>query len=395
MRLTSLAAWLDRETSPRAVGVMRIAIGLVAALQALEVGPVLLRLSEPGIVRLPYAALAEVPSITNLPAPLIVGAWLLLALAFAVGAFTTAAGISLAMLLAAVLAADQQLYSNHLYLLTILVGLLTLARAGAAVSISAARGHGRSMLPAWPIWLIRAQVSIVYLFAGLAKINAPYLSGSVLASTLRRDGPLAIPDAWRGFELMMVLSLVAILVELGLAVGLWLPRWRGASFAMGLGLHLAIAAWLAPTEQLVVFGLLMLPTYLVFGNVGAPMLVIWDDACTFCTGTVDWLRRLDWLRVLTFAPGSDAAVLERHAISRADADRAVQLVGPDGRSAGYMAMVRIFERLPATFLVAPLLRLPPVAWVGARVYRRVAERRSCRVSLPAEEPSPAHAGEQA
>mgnify|MGYP006199594577 CR=1 FL=1 len=105
----------------------------------------------------------------------------------------------------AVLFSDQQLYSNHLYLMVIVVGLLTAGDGGAALSLDAMRRGARETVPTWPMWLLRVQVSIVYGSAALSKVNLTYLSGSVVASYLRRDGPLAVPDAWRSLEPMLVL----------------------------------------------------------------------------------------------------------------------------------------------------------------------------------------------
>ncbi|MEO8245855.1 MAG: HTTM domain-containing protein [Chloroflexota bacterium] len=380
--MRALLAAIERPTSPRPLAIARIAIGAVAALQALEVAPVLARLNDPAVVRLPYAD--WVPRVSDLPAAVVVGVWVALAVLFSAGAFTSFSGLLLTVLLGALLASDQQLYSNHLYLLAILVGVLTAGRAGTALSIDAHRHGAPAMVPGWPVLLLRAQVSIVYAFAGLSKVNAVYLSGTVVASTLRRDGALAIPEAWRAQEWMMALAVISILAEIGLAIGLWIPRWRPSAFVLGVALHGAIAIWLLPTDQLIVFGMMMLPIYILFVDARpASHVVVWDDACTFCTSTIRWVRRLDWLHAMTFAPGSDDAVLRRYGISRHEADEAIQLVGHRGRSSGYAAMAGIFELLPLTFLVAPIMRIPPISSVGRRVYARVARQRRCRVVWPA------------
>jgi len=60
---------------------------------------------------------------------------------------------------------DKALYLNHYYLVSLLAGMLAVlpaARSGEA-------------LPAWVLWSLRAQVGLVYLFAGLAKVNADWL----------------------------------------------------------------------------------------------------------------------------------------------------------------------------------------------------------------------------
>jgi predicted DCC family thiol-disulfide oxidoreductase YuxK len=233
------------------------------------------------------------------------------------------------------------------------------------------------------VWLLRLQVSIVYGFAALSKINLTFLSGSVVASYLRREGPLAVPDAWRSVEPMMVLAVLAILLEAFVAVSLWSPRWRAAGLVAALALHVGISGWLSPTYQLTVFSLLMLPLLLVFLD-AAPgsRVVVWDDGCGFCATWVRWFRRLDWLHALRFVARSELAT-SGLPVSEEAAARALQLVTPRRTYAGFAAVGRAAEVLPISFLWAPLLRMPPVAAIGERVYARVAARRLCSVT-PAE-----------
>ena len=384
MPVSPLDRIIDARVNARAAGVARVVIGLAAAIKALVLAPVLARFADPDVLRVPYVE--WLPAVTDLPAGLVLGAWLLVAGAFTIGLWTTMAGAALTIILGAVLLADQQLYSNHLYLLTLLVGLLTVARAGSAVSVDARRGGGRDTVRGWAPWLIRVQVSVVYLFAGLSKLNGTFISGTVVAVTLRSDGPLAIPAGWRTFEPMATVAILAILTELFLAVALWLPAWRRTAFVVGLGLHLAIALWFVPTAELVVFGLITLAPYLFF--LPAPVhgaVVVWDDSCGFCRDWVTLFRRLDWLAALQFVPSSDARALAELDIPRSDADQALQLVAHGRREQGFRAVVGVLEHTPIAFLWAPLLRLPPIAWIGDRVYRRVAARRSCTLPTPGED----------
>jgi len=372
---------VTRQVSPRAAGFARIVLGAGALLKVIERAPVLDRLSDPSVVRAPY--LVAQPSLADLPPELVVIVWIVLATAFAVGAYTTLSGIALTGLLAAVLLSDQQLYSNHLYLLTWLVGLLTLARSGSALSIDARMGRGRRTIPAWPIALVRLQVVVVYLFAGLAKVNFTYLSGSVVAASLRSEGPLAIPMEWRTFELMAGAAILSIVAEIGLAVGLLLPKWRRTAFVVGLGLHVGIAIVFDPTLPLIVFALIILSPYVLFlDDRPGRLTVVWDDSCTFCRGWVAWFRRLDWLGAVRLVPNSDDAALDRLDVRREEADQALQLITDDSRAQGFRAVVGILEALPVSFLLAPLLRLWPIARIGDAVYRRVAGRRSCGITHP-------------
>jgi predicted DCC family thiol-disulfide oxidoreductase YuxK len=225
----------------------------------------------------------------------------------------------------------------------------------------------------------------VYGFAALSKVNLTYLSGSVVASYLRREGPLAVPEAWRSVEPMMVLAILSICLEAFVAIGLWLPRWRPAALVAGLGLHIGISAWLNPTFQITVFSLLMLPLYLLFLETRPARVVVWDDGCGFCGTWVRWFRRLDWLRALRFVPRSELASAGLP-VSEDEAARALQLVTLRRVRSGFGAVTGVAELLPISFLWAPLLRLPLVAAVGHRVYERVAARRSCELPQPVRAP---------
>jgi predicted DCC family thiol-disulfide oxidoreductase YuxK len=379
-----LHALVTSRINARGMGVVRIAIGFAALMVFVEEAPALWRLADPAVLRVPYIAGL------NLPAwlfPMLAGLGAVAGCAFVVGWLTPASGALLVVALGGTLAADQQLYSNHLYLLTLTVILLTVGGSGASFSLDArrrGRGSEEATVPAWPAFLLRTQVSIVYAYAALAKVNTVYLSGSVVASYLRTDGFLGLPGEWRAFAPMFVLSVLAILSEAFLALTLWIPRWRPTAFVVGLGLHAAITGWLVPTYQLFVYSLIILPLYLLFLPAARrSYTVVWDDSCSFCTSWVRWARRLDWLGALRFVPSSNEAAIAGLAVTRQEADIALQLVRPDGtRSAGFDAVRGIAELTPLCFLWAPLLGLPPVRAIGSRAYRTVAARRTC--ALPVE-----------
>jgi vitamin K-dependent gamma-carboxylase len=72
---------------------------------------------------------------------------------------------------------DQTNYLNHYYLISLLSGLMIFLPAHRAWSVDAWRKPELRVdaVPAWTLNLLRFQIGIVYLFAGLAKINADWL----------------------------------------------------------------------------------------------------------------------------------------------------------------------------------------------------------------------------
>jgi hypothetical protein len=268
----SVAAALHRQVTapvdPRAAGIARIGIGTAALLKAVLVAPVLIRLAHPDTLRLPLVAWLPEPGAPALVALLAV--WALTAAAFCMGWRTRAAGCLLVGVMAIVLVLDQQTYSNHLYLLCILVGLLVLADGGAALSFDAAR-RGARRIPNWPLTLIRLQVSIVYGYAALAKLNTAFLSGGVLNNHLGHNAIVSVPDVLRTAAFMAPLAFGAIMVEMFLAFALWSDRLRRTAVIVGIAMHATFVLTIAATGELVVFGLVMASCYILFrsGATGA------------------------------------------------------------------------------------------------------------------------------
>jgi len=379
--LTRLRGLVTDQVDPRAIGVTRAGVGTAALIVGTELGGYLATLAAPGALRLPQVQAIATPVIAVWP--LMLGLWAVASVAFAIGLETTVAGAALVILAVAFFLTDAQLYTNHLYLLTLVVAVLTLAGAGRGFSLDARRRGADNLepVPAWGPFQIKVQITLLYAFSALAKLNGSYLSGSVMASYLRTDGPLAIPGSWRSFQVMFVLSVLAISVEALLAVGLWIPRWRRNAFVAGLFLHLGILVTFQPALPFAAFGLLTLSLYVPFLDAASgSRLIIWDGSCSFCGSWVRWWRRLDWLGALRFAPMDEPGVLDENGITALAAAEALHVVGPEDTRRGFGAVRAVAEVLPISFLWAPLLSLPPIQWLGERAYAAVARRRSCSVA---------------
>lgn len=154
-----------------------------------------------------------------------------------------------------VLLADQQVYSNHLLLLGALSTLLALS--GAAEALTVFRIKHTQMVPYWPAFLIKAQITTLYAWTAIAKINPQYLSGEILETNLRPWVP--IPE-----DLMSAVAVLSIVSEGFLAVALWIPRCRLLAFAAGGGLHLGILVCLVQPAPLIPFAMLMAVGYVLF-----------------------------------------------------------------------------------------------------------------------------------
>lgn len=115
-------------------------------------------------------------------------------LLMALGAFYRYTSALFLILFVYVFLLDQALYLNHFYMVIIFALLMTLLPANRAFSVDAwlfpnIKNHCISY---WPVWVLRLQLEIILMFAGIVKINADWLRGQPLLTWLveRTDYPM-------------------------------------------------------------------------------------------------------------------------------------------------------------------------------------------------------------
>jgi vitamin K-dependent gamma-carboxylase len=84
---------------------------------------------------------------------------------------------------------DEGRYVNHTYLMCLFAFLSVFVPANRAFSIDVLiNPKSRSeTTPAWTIWILRAQMAVVYFFAGIAKISPDWLRGEPMRHWLTRN----------------------------------------------------------------------------------------------------------------------------------------------------------------------------------------------------------------
>ena len=255
--IKQLERLLSLRADARLLAYARILVGVSAVAAAFELWRLLPRVLDPLVIQLPYAL--AVPRLPKAALPIFIGVWLLVALAFTSGFKTRLAGALLTAMSWYTLLLDQQTYSNHFYLLCLLMLLVTLADSGAALSIDALTRGTRKTVAGWPVMLLKLQASIVYGFSALAKLTPQYLSGDVLAATMKQPGWLMQTSG------VSLLAVSAIVVELFIAFGLWSSRLRVAAVIAGVALHVFIFATLDSSRlSLGMFALEMFALYPLF-----------------------------------------------------------------------------------------------------------------------------------
>jgi hypothetical protein len=72
---------------------------------------------------------------------------------------------------------DQARYLNHFYLVILLALLMILVPAHRAFAVDAALRPrlASATVPGWSVWLFRLQFEIMYIYAGIVKVNADWL----------------------------------------------------------------------------------------------------------------------------------------------------------------------------------------------------------------------------
>jgi vitamin K-dependent gamma-carboxylase len=239
-------------------------------------------------------------------------------------------------------------HNNRAYLVIVL-GVLAVAPCGRELSLDALIRRRRGPpahdppAPAWPLWLLRFECSIVYGASGMSKLLDPdWFGGTVpwMRAVQSRDDLGALPgwlvsvltsrDFYTGAAKLVVLT------ELFIACALWWQKTRYAAVWVAVIFHVSIQA-----SALVQ----------VFSALGIAVLVIWavpstrDRVLYVDERRLALVRRLDWLARFRVEPGSQLEVIDR-----------------DGTSLrGRPAALLVLSRLPLTaWFALPALLLPAV-----------------------------------
>ena len=138
----------------------------------------------------------------------------------------------------------KSMYMNHYYLIALLGLAMIVVPANVRFSVDAAIDPEvrRRRVPAWSLWLLRAQIGVVYVFGGIAKLNADWLGGEPMRTWLaRRTSELTFGPFFRREWVVYAFSYGGLLIDL-LAVPLlfWRPARPFALVAL-LAFHLTNA----------------------------------------------------------------------------------------------------------------------------------------------------------
>ncbi len=202
-----------------------------------------------------------------LPTPLLTAVYLLLAglgLAIAAGWHYRLSIGAFCLLFTYTELLDSTYYLNHYYFISLFTFLLLWLPLHRAAALDVRRHPTRACttVPVWMLWAVQGQLALVYVFAGIAKLNADWLLHALpLRIWLQEQLGVPVLGFWLGqVWVAYAMSWGGMLFDLTVPVWLWWRRTRPYAYLAVLGFH-AITGWLFPIGM---FPLLMIGCTLVF-----------------------------------------------------------------------------------------------------------------------------------
>lgn len=246
MPVTTLRAHFPLDEA-QSIAVARIGLGVATLLNAYEMHHLFMWIADGGMLMPFRDGLLPDPSTPWVWVTTFVG--VVAGLGLVVGWRSTLWAAVAVVLNLWLFAWDQQSFSNHRHLTTVLLLLLVFARADRRWAV---RTEPDRPTP-WPVLLMKVQLSVLYFFAAGAKINPSFLSGRPMDHWVWLD----LPDM-----LTMSMAWGTIVVELFMAFGFWFHRTRGLAVLLGLLLHGSIVVLMAKgTLALISFAAICVPLY--------------------------------------------------------------------------------------------------------------------------------------
>jgi len=165
----------------------------------------------------------------------------LLAVLITIGCFYRVAATLFALGYSYLFLLDQANYRNHSYLICLISLMMIFVPAHRAFSVDAWwRPVLRSQTaPAWTLWMLRAQMGIVYFFGGLAKLTSDWFVGEPMRTYLgaRTDVPIIGPLFAREW-MVYFFSYTGFLFDILVVPFLLWRRTRLVAFLVAVGFHL-------------------------------------------------------------------------------------------------------------------------------------------------------------
>lgn len=158
------------------------------------------------------------------------------------GLFYHVATLTAALCISYIFLVDATNYLNHFYLVIIFSFMMLFIPAHKGWSLYALFNpkKAQSTVPGWAVWLLRAELTIVYFYAAIAKMNVDWVNGMPLYDWIGGRAPGATGlEAYLGLPIVIYFFTYAgLLYDLLVAPLLLYPKTRAAAYCLSLSFHL-------------------------------------------------------------------------------------------------------------------------------------------------------------
>ena len=186
---------------------------------------------------------------------------------------------------------DKTTYLNHFYLIILLSFLMSFMPANRAFSLDVLRrplSHSRTT-PAWTVLSLQAQLAIVHVYAGFAKLNGDWLRGQPMRIWLANNTDFPLIGAFFTEEWMVYLfSYGGLILDLAIIPLLLWRRTRPFAYLMAVLFHLTNARLF----DIGIFPWLMIAATLLFFDPNWPRQV----AARLTNRQKNWRRRVQSMK---------------------------------------------------------------------------------------------------
>ena len=292
-----LTAWANKEGPVLGLALFRIVVGLMALRYLV------------GFARdyagwgfygnyffLPYTGSIPQPSEAQYVALLIAGA--ITGAMLIIGYHTRVAAMATFLMVTYHFSLNQIWHRHNRYFLVLCLFVLCLAPSGRALSFDARRLKLRPIGPLWTCFLIKVQMTLIYLASAVSKtIDSAWRSGDVLGGrglemTWARWAPGFLLDWISPETAVQFITAQAVASEYLVAIFLWFRKTRRLAIWWGILFH----GYIEAQYSVITFSYLTLATCFVFADLKCGQKTwIYSSRSVFSVEVAKIIGWLDWL----------------------------------------------------------------------------------------------------
>lgn len=236
--------------------------------------------------------------------------------------------------------------------------------------------------------LLGFQLSVLYLFAAIWKINLDYFSGMQMLEHLR--GFLIFPNKEQpSYVYLLILSASGVAVELLLASQIFF-RGKVLEFVQALGFifHVLLVVMLGEdlrnSFQIFIFSCAALTIYPLcnrkYWTTNSP-IIFWDSNCSFCGKSINLFKKFDLTQNFKYLSNSEVSNYLNLPFDHQIIEDTIVVWDQDSGKYWIKSKAVVFILTGNYFFwfAKPLIYLPIIYKYSDKIYDRVAQNRSCNI----------------